>query len=60
MLHWSPNMSRELGGKREDPVSIIHVAIRDVENCKRDALVDCSWLHSKETQVQGLHGKLPC
>lgn len=59
MLHWSPNMSRELGGKREDPISILHVAIRDVEKCKRDALVDCSRLHGKEIQVQVLRGKLP-
>lgn len=32
-------MSRELGGEREDPVGVLCVAIREVEKCKRDALV---------------------
>lgn len=59
MLHWSANMSRKLGGERADSVGVLHVVIRDVEKCKRDALADCSWLHSKETQALGLHGKLP-
>lgn len=39
MLHQSPNMSRGLGGEREDLVGVLHVAIRDVEKCKRHALV---------------------
>lgn len=52
-------MSSELGGEREDPVDLLHVAIWDVEKGKKDALADCSWLHDKEIQVQGLHRKLP-
>lgn len=59
MLHWFANTSRKLGGEREDSVGILHVFIRDVKKCRMDALVDFSWLHGKEIQVQGLHGKLP-
>lgn len=52
-------MSRELGDTGKDSVGVLHVAISDVEKCRRDALVVDSYLQGQETEVQDLHGKLP-